>query len=195
MIGAVYQPVVGRFMSKRTPREESTLTALLREKPKRGRPRRAVSRQTVYVALTPEQKRVMREIGETLEGDLGRADVADMAIMLLSIRLEALRQAVSDRDREMPEGITALDSLYLLWDVPLPPKKDAEWTSIRLSPQQMIQLGRAKGVLEALFNANRSDAFALGLGLLHTLFHSAHFPLHQTTSLPLFEAYVTRIYL
>jgi hypothetical protein len=111
-------------MSKKPQRNESTLAALLREKPKRGRPRHAVSRQSVYVALSPEQKALVNELADCLAGDLGRADIPDMAVMLLSVRLEALRRAVSDRDREMPEGITALESVYLLWDVPLPPLAD-----------------------------------------------------------------------
>ena len=37
-------------------KRESTLAALLEEKQKRGRPKRAISRQNVYVALSLEQK-------------------------------------------------------------------------------------------------------------------------------------------
>lgn len=182
-------------MSKKTQREESTLAALLREKPKRGRPRHAVSRQSVYVALTPQQKTLLDELGECLAGDLSRADVPDMAVMLLSVRLEALRRAVADRDREMPEGITALESLYLLWDVPLPPLADGGWTSVRLSPQQVIQLGRAQGLLHALFTANRSEVFSLGLGLLNSLLKSDTFSLTNITTLDVFETQITNIYL
>lgn len=186
-------------MSKRTPREESTLAALLREKPKRGRPRHAVTRQTVYVALSPQQKKVVNRLAERLKGQLGRADVPDMAVMLLSIRLEALRRAVSDRDREMPEGITALESLYLLWDVPLPAAEDDKdklgWTSIRLSPQQVIQLGRAQGLLHALFKANRSEVFCLGLGLLDVWLKQDDFSLLTVDSLADFETQITNIYL
>ena len=98
-------------MSKRNQRGESTLAALLREKPKRGRPRHAVSRQSVYVALSPEQKALIDTLASRLPGDLSRADIPDMSVMLLSVRLEALRRAVADRDREMPEGITVMASL------------------------------------------------------------------------------------
>ncbi len=70
--------------------------------------------------------------------------------MLLSVRLEALRRAVADRDREMPEGITVMDSLYLLWDVPIPLLTESSWTSLRLSPQQVIQLGRGQGFVTCL---------------------------------------------
>lgn len=148
-------------------RKESTLAALLEEKPKRGRPKRAVSRQNVYVALTQEEKQQMQLLARTLPDGLGRADIADMAINLLATRLELLRRAVADRNREIPEGITDLDSLYLLWDIPLPaPESEASWTSIRVSPQQAIELGRAHGVLNALFGATRSEVFVLSLALL-----------------------------
>ncbi|MBP7999481.1 MAG: hypothetical protein KA314_08425 [Chloroflexi bacterium] len=182
-------------MSKQPQREESTLTALLREKPKRGRPRHAVSRQSVYVALTVEQKELVKQLAETLNEGLDRSDIPDMAVMLLAVRLEALRRAVSDRDREMPEGITVLDSLYLLWDVPLPLPSEASWTSIRLSPQQIIQLGRSQGLLHALFNANRSEVFSLGLGLLKLLLESEALPLADVHTLNDFETKMTMIYL
>lgn len=182
-------------MSKKKQREESTLAALLREKPKRGRPRHAVSRQSVYVALAPQQKALMAELGDCLAGDLSRADVPDMAVMLLAVRLEELRRAVADRDREMPEGITAMESLYLLWDVPLPGDAEASWTSIRLSPQQVIQLGRAQGLLHALFTANRSEVFSLGLGLLNLLIKNDTFPLALVDTLTSFEAHISDIYL
>jgi hypothetical protein len=91
-----------------------------------------------------------------------------MAINLLSVRLEVLRQAVADRDREIPEGITDLESLYLLWDLPLPSENgESKWTSIRLSPQRVIELGRARGVLNALFGVNRSQVFSLSLVLFN----------------------------
>jgi hypothetical protein len=182
-------------MSRKKQREENTLAALLREKPKRGRPRHAVSRQSVYVALTPQQKILLNELGECLAGDLSRADVPDLAVMLLSVRLEALRRAVADRDREMPEGITALESLYLLWDVPLPHDDEATWTSVRLSPQQVIQLGRAQGLLHALFTANRSEVFSLGLGLLKLLLENDDFPSAGVNTLVKFETKINDIYL
>ena len=152
-------------------KKDNTIAALLQEKPKRGRPPRAVSRQNVYVALTKSQKQQMKALAKQLPNGLIRADIPDMAVALLSIRLERLRQAVSDRNREMPEGIVALDSLYLLWDLPLDKGRgangeEAKWTSIRLSPQQVIALGRVNGILNALFGATRSDVFSLGLALL-----------------------------
>lgn len=148
-------------------RKESTLAALLEDKPRRGRPRRAVSRQNVYVALTEEQKQEMNILADSLPKGFSRADVPDAAIILLSTRLEVLRIAVADRNREIPEGVTDLDSLYLLWDLSLPTESDTlKWTSIRVSPQQSIELGRVHGILNALFGANRSDVFGLSLALL-----------------------------
>ena len=154
-------------------KKDNTLAALMREKPKRGRPPRAVSRQNVYVALTKSQKMQMKSLAKALPKGLNRADIPDMAVNLLSIRLERLRQAVSGRNREMPEGITDLESLHLLWDLPLlykgggaVPEPEAKWTSIRLSPQQVISLGRVHGIFNALFGATRSVVFSLGLALL-----------------------------
>ena len=153
-------------------KKDNTLAALMREKPKRGRPPRAVSRQNVYVALTKAQKQQMKSLAKQLPDGFVRADIPDMAVSLLSIRLERLRQAVSGRNREMPEGITDLESLHLLWDLPLPQQgrgkeaEEAKWTSIRLSPQQVISLGRVNGIFNALFGATRSEVFSLGLALL-----------------------------
>jgi hypothetical protein len=149
-------------------RKTSTLAALLAEKPKRGRPPRAVSRQTVYVSLTQEQKDHLSEMSDRLPDGLVRADLPDLAITILSARFEALRRAVADREREIPEGVTDLESLYLLWDLPLPSREEAnnKWTSIRVSPQQVIELGRVHGTLNAVFNANRSQTFELAIVLL-----------------------------
>jgi hypothetical protein len=149
----------------------STLAALLKEKPKRGRPSRNVSRQNVYVALAKSQKKQMKQLAELLADEISRADISDLAISVLSARLEALRRAVADRNREMPEGITDFESLYLLWDLPLPTadEKESSWTSIRASPQQVIELGRAHGTLNAVFGANRSQSFSLALSLLEQL--------------------------
>lgn len=145
----------------------STLKELLRDKPKRGRPPRMVSRQNVYVALHPEQKKQTTQLAAFLPDNLARADVPDLAVSILTARMEALRLAVAGRTREIPEGITDLDSMYLLWDLPVPPAEQAEkWTSIRLSPQQVIELGRAQGTLGAAFGANRSQVYSLGLALL-----------------------------
>ena len=147
---------------------DSTLAALLREKrSRRGRPRRAVSRQNVYVALSARQKETMKQLADLLPDCVQRADVPDLAIALLSVRIEALRRSVADRDREMPEGITAFDGLYLLWDLPLPDQElEARWTTVRLSPQQGIDLGRTQGAMKMLFGASRSEVFSLGLALL-----------------------------
>ena len=161
----------------------STLAALLKEKPKRGRPSLNVSRQNVYVALAKSQKKQMKQLASLLANEISRADISDLAISVLSARLEALRRAVADRNREMPEGITDLESLYLLWDLPLPTteEKDPSWTSIRVSPQQVIELGRAHGTLNAVFGANRSQTFSLALSLLEQLIED-HPLIQQYTS-------------
>ncbi len=179
-------------------RKASTLAALLEDKPKRGRPSRAVSRQTVYVALTQEQKERLSELATMLPGGLSRADLPDLAITLLSARFEALRRAVADREKEIPEGVTDLESLYLLWDLPLPIHEDSEtkWTSIRVSPQQVIELGRVHGTLNAVFNANRSETFSLALVLLSQFLESnATNDLSTTMSLAELRKYVRAIYL
>ena len=148
----------------------STLKDLLRDKPRRGRPRRMVARQNVYVALRPEQKRLMDTLGARLPLGLARPDVPDVAVSVLTARLEALRSAVAGRTREIPEGVTDLESLLLLWALapPLPETAGApeRWTSIRLSPQQALELGRAHGTLNAAFGAGRSEVFGLALALL-----------------------------
>jgi hypothetical protein len=157
-------------MSNKKPEKDhqsSTLAALLKEKPKRGRPPRVVSRQNVYVALSQAQKEQMSELATYLPDGLARADLPDLAISILSARFEALRRAVADREREIPEGIADLESLYLLWDLPLPDKEnETKWTSIRVSPQQVIELGRVHGTLNAVFGVTRSQTFELGLVLL-----------------------------
>lgn len=154
----------------KAPEEEphvSTLKELLRDKPRRGRPRRMVARQSVYVTLHPAQKAAMDTLAGQLPASLGRADLPDLAVSVLTARVEALRSAVVGRTREIPEGVTDLESLYLLWDLPLPNRTPAEkWTSIRLSPQQVLELGRVHGTLNAAFGANRSEVFGLALALL-----------------------------
>jgi hypothetical protein len=148
--------------------KESTLAALLRDRPRRGRPPREVSRQNVYVALSRSQKELFSTLAERLPKGIVRADVPDLAVMVLSTRMEGLRRATSGRTREIPEGITDIESLYLLWDLP-PSKYDRDekrWTSIRVSPQQAIDLGRVHGTLNVLFGATRSEVFALALELL-----------------------------
>ncbi len=161
----------------------STLAALLKDKPKPGRPSRNVSRQNVYVALANSQKKQMKQLADLLAEGINRADIPDLGISVLSARLEALRRAVADRNREMPEGITDLESLYLLWDLPLPTsaEKEPSWTSIRVSPQQVIELGRAHGTLNAVFGANRSQIFSLALSLLEQLIED-HPLIQQYTS-------------
>ncbi len=145
----------------------STLSALLKDKPKRGRPRRNVDRQNVYVALSTEQKATMKRLANQLAPHIVRADIPDLAVTAFTARMEALRRAVADRNREIPEGVTDLESLYLLWDLPLPPTDEEEkWTSLRVSPQQAIELGRLQGALNAIFGSTRSQIFALSLILL-----------------------------
>jgi len=147
--------------------QSSTLAALLREKPKRGRPRHPVSRQNVYVSLTKKHKEIMKHLSSELPEGIVRADVPDIAITILTVRLDALHNAVSDRNRAIPEGVTDLDSLYLLWDLTLPANEETlKWTSIRVSPQQALELGRVQGTLNAAFGTNRSQTFALALSLL-----------------------------
>ena len=155
------------------------MAALLEEKPKRGRPRHDVSRQNVYVALRPEEKELMKRLIGYLPPQLKRADLADLAVTALTARLEALRRAVAGRSREIPEGVTDLESLYLLWDLPLPSQEAEEkWTSIRVSPQQVIELGRAHGALNAAFGASRSQTFNLALSILAQFLE--HNPLAET---------------
>ncbi|MCP5099407.1 MAG: hypothetical protein GY943_27960 [Chloroflexi bacterium] len=145
----------------------STLAALLKEKPKRGRPPHAVSRQNVYVSLSSDEKKKLRQLVKHLPEGIVRADIPDLVITILSARFDALRNAVSGRSREIPEGITDLLSLYLLWDLPLPENNpERKWTSIRLSPQTAIELGRVQGTLNIVFGSNRSDIFCLGIVLL-----------------------------
>lgn len=174
---------------------DSTMAALLKEKPRRGRPRRAVSRNNVYVALTPAQKAQMKQLADHLPAGFNRADVPDLAITLLTVRLEGLRRAVADRSREIPEGVTDLDSLYLLWDLPLPqPDLDLKWTSIRVSPQQGIELGRVHGTLHALFGATRSEVFALALALFGHFLANVSLPDDLGAPVEL-QALIHRIYL
>lgn len=172
-------------MNKPSKKSDSTLAALLREKPKRGRPRHAVSRQNVYVELTPATKQLFKALVAYLPAELKRADLPDLAVSVLTARLESLRRAVAGRNREIPEGITDLESLYLLWDLLLPPHGvTRSWTSIRLSPQQSIELGRAHGTFNAIFGSNRSDTFELALGLLQQFLEAGNF---QNESLTLLE--------
>jgi len=143
------------------------MAALLEDKPKRGRPRHSVPRQNVYVALRPAEKNLMKQLVASLPPQVKRADVADLAISALTGRMEALRQAVAGRSREIPEGVIDMESLYLLWDLSLPDDDSVEkWTSIRVSPQQVIELGRAHGALNAAFGASRSQTFSLALTIL-----------------------------
>jgi len=152
-------------------RKRSTLAALLEEKPKRGRPARSVSRKNVYVALTQGKKQLVVDMAKELPSGLVRADIPDLAISLLTARMDLLRRDVADRDREIPEGVTDLESLYLLWDLTPPKDTKTKWTSIRLSPQQVIELGRSHGVLKALFGVNRSQVYGLSLTLFEQFLH------------------------
>ena len=167
-------------MSESNKNKASTISALLEDKPKRGRPVRDVSRQNVYVALSPEQKGEIKRLAAYLPEKIKRADVPDLAISILTARLESLRRALADRNREIPEGVTDLESLYLLWDLSVPVvSEESKWTSIRVSPQQNIELGRAHGTLNAAFGTNRSETFGLGLALLTAFLEEAE--LHKTS--------------
>lgn len=147
----------------------STLSALLQEPRGRGRPKNAVSRVSVYVALSEKQKDLISELGSQLQ-HLTRADISDMSIMVFSVRLEVMRRAVAGRTHELPAGIRDVESLYLLWDLALPEEElEVKWTSVRLSPQQAIELGRLQGMLHALFGVNRSQVFSLALALISQL--------------------------
>ena len=98
---------------------------------------------------------------------LSRSDIPDMAVMVFSVRLEAMRRAVAGRTRELPAGIRDMESLYLLWDLALPDENlPSNWTSVRLSPQQSVEFGRLQGMLNALFGVNRSQVFSLALALI-----------------------------
>ena len=118
--------------------QRSPLSALLKDHPRRGRPRHAVSRQNVYVEMSARQKAQMASMAARLPKGLRRADIPDLAATILAARLGQLRRSVAGRNREMPEGIMDLMALYLLWDLPLPDSEPQKWTSIRLSPQQVI---------------------------------------------------------
>ena len=106
-----------RERSREKPAQEedlrvSTLKDLLKDRPRRGRPRRQVARQNVYVALHDEQKAEMAVLTKLLPDGLARADLPDLAVSVLTARVEALRTAVVGRTREIPEGVTDLESLY-----------------------------------------------------------------------------------
>lgn len=174
---------------------QSTLAELLRDKTKRGRPRLKVSRQNVYVALSKEQKQFISQLAKRLPGGFSRADVADLSVSALVARFEALRQAVSSRSSEIPEGITDLESLYVLWDLPTPPRElETKWTSIRLSSQQTVELGRLHGTLNALFMANRSEVFSLGMAVLD-YFLANDLPAGDYSSISDLQEVINHIYL
>lgn len=175
--------------------KDSTLAALLKQQPRRGRPRRETSRQNVYVELTRSQKKQLTTLADSLPEEFVRADVADLAVIVLATRLEGLRRATAGRTREIPEGITDLESLYLLWDLPLEEEgEESRWTSVRLSPQQAIDLGRVHGTLNVLFGATRSEVFALALALLQNLVDN-DLPELDSTSLREMRELVADIYL
>ena len=134
-------------------------------------------------------------MGGELPESLSRADIPDMAIALLTYRMELLRRDVADRDRVIPEGVTDLESLYLLWDLPLSPKDEqTAWTSIRLSPQQVVELGRIHGLLKALFGVTRSQVYNLSLTLFEQFLHQ-DLAGKTFNSLSEFNAWMRRIYL
>lgn len=149
------------------PERDDTFRALTEQKRGRGRPKHKTPRQSVYVELSKPHKSLISQLADQLPDNFARADIPDMAVATLNIRFDSIRRAVASRDREIPEGITDLASLHYLWDLELPdPNAETKWTSVRLSPQYVVELGRLQGTLNALFGANRSDVFLLGLFLL-----------------------------
>lgn len=110
----------------------------------------------------------------------------------------SLRSPSPGRRRSQPrnaKGITDIESLYLLWDLPLPSTSETEpaWTSIRVSPQQVIELGRAHGTLNAVFGANRSQTFSLALSLLEQLIED-HPLIQQYTTVEELRKYIMELY-
>ena len=167
-------------------KSQDTIRALLEDEPKRGRPRHKVPRQSVYLALSKEQKATLSLIASKLPAPIKRADVPDMAVIALSTRLNKVRSAMAGRDRELPEGITDMQSLYFLWDLALPDgSAETTWTSIRLSPNQVMAFGRLQGTFNALFGANRSQVFTLALSVLHQVVE--RYSLQSLRSLDEFE--------
>lgn len=148
--------------------EDSTLAALLKTKPGRGRPHSLVRRQSVYVSLAPVHKSQLKELADALPLGIKRSDVPDIAVAHLAFQFEQLRNAVADRDRELPEGIADIDDLYFLWD--LQPLEELpvgqKWTSIRLSDSRVVEFGQLQGVFKVLFGSTRSEVFYLALALL-----------------------------
>ena len=176
--------------------QQSTISALLKEKPGRGRPRHAVPRETVYVELAKADKARMKVMSGKMPAAFSKADIPDIAIFILSTRFEGLRRTVADRDRQLPEGIIDLASLYLLWDLPLPPKKEIyKWTSIRLSPQQVEQLGRTHGGLKARFGVGRSQVFLLGLALCEQFLQNNETAIASYGDLISLKSFIQSIYL
>ena len=148
-----------------------------------------------FFVFKQQKPRQVSDLADCLPEGFVRADVADLAIMVLAARLEGLRRAVAGRTREIPEGITDIDSLYLLWDLTVPDTNgDMRWTSIRVSPQQAIDLGRAHGTLNVLFGATRSEVFGLGLSLLEH-FIDNDLPDQDILSLLEMKEIVTDLYL
>ena len=74
----------------------STLAELLKDKPRRGRPPHSVSRQNVYVAISAEEKQEIKRLAKLLPENFSRADLPDLAVAILTARLEALHRAVAD---------------------------------------------------------------------------------------------------
>ena len=145
---------------------DSTYKALVREKRTVGRPKSKVARKNVYVELSPEQKALLKTLSAEISPNLIRADIPDLAVAILSSKFDALRKATTGRTREIPQGITDLGSLYLLWDLPLPDDSQLKWTTVRLSPQQAVEFGRIHGTLRALYGSTKSQVFDLALSLL-----------------------------
>lgn len=174
---------------------KGTFRELVTDKRKPGRPRHTVQRQSVYVELSPDQKIQIGDLGRRL-ARFKRSDVPDMAVMTLATRIEAIRIAVAGRAREMPEGITDMQSLYFLWDIPpVGESAESKWTSIRLSPQQVDEFGSLQGRFSLLFGANRSHVFTLALALFAQLVTLEEENLNTLTTLEQFNRFLTDNYL
>ena len=174
--------------------EDSTLAALLKTKPGRGRPHSLLRRQSVYVALAPIHKSWLKELAEALPLGIKRSDVPDIAVAHLAFQFEQLRNAVADRDRELPEGITDIDDLYFLWDLrPLNTPLDPKWTSIRLSESRIVEFGQLQGVFKVLFGSTRSEVFYLALTFLGDFAsRHAHLKHERLTPIQFIEHFLRR---
>ena len=98
---------------------------------------------------------------------LARADLADLAITMLNgAPGSAAARGRRSQPRDPRGGHRYGLSLSAVGSATAAEGREEKWTSVRVSPQQVIELGRAHGTLNAAFGASRSDTFSLGLVLL-----------------------------